>query len=303
MIESIIMTGVINGLTYALIALGFTLVYGVSRMVNLTHGAYFVIGAYLYGLILSNISNKIPQNMFYLAPALAIIVSVLFTCLIGGIFYRITLHQILGDEVGILIASICGCLIFQQLIYAFLGTAQATQPFPIVLPISGEVTILRMSISAGRMFAVTISITAFAILAIFIWKTRIGRAMKAISQDIEAAMLMGVSTEKLFILTTSISAGLAALASILYYGAIFINVFAYDWMYALAISFTLVVLGGLGSIKGSVIGGLIFGLAESAFTKIVPAAGDLQRSFPFIVILIVLIIRPKGLFGKRIEME
>ncbi|MEM2768265.1 MAG: branched-chain amino acid ABC transporter permease [Candidatus Bathyarchaeia archaeon] len=302
MIESILIFGVINGLTYALIALGFTLVYGISGMVNLTHGAFFIIGAYLYGILFTNLLNVIPENMSYLTPALAMISSVLITSLIGGVFYRITLHQILGDEVGILIVSICGCMIFQQLIYVILGTSAAFQS-RVDLPISGKITLLNTNVLAGQMFAATISIIAFTALAIFISKTKIGRAMKALSQDIESAMLMGVSTEKLYILTTSISAGLASLAGILYTGTTTSNVSAYMWLLGLAISFTIVVLGGLGSIKGSIIGGLIFGLAETAFIKIVPAAGDLQRSFPFIVILIILLIRPKGLFGKRVEME
>lgn len=302
MIESILIFGVINGLTYALIALGFTLVYGISGMVNLTHGAFFIIGAYLYGILFTNILNVIPEGMTYLTPALAMISSILITSLIGGVFYRITLHQILGDEVGILIVSICGCMIFQQLIYVILGTSAAFQS-RVDLPISGKITLLNTDVLAGQMFAATISIIAFTALAIFISKTKMGRAMKAISQDIESAMLMGVSTEKLYILTTSISAGLASLAGILYTGTTTSNVSAYMWLLGLAISFTIVVLGGLGSIKGSIIGGLIFGLAETAFIKIVPAAGDLQRSFPFIVILIILLIRPKGLFGKRVEME
>jgi branched-chain amino acid transport system permease protein len=127
--------------------------------------------------------------------------------------------------------------------------------------------------------------------------------MKALSQDLEAAMLMGVSTEKLYMFTTAISASLAGLAGILYTSTLTQNVSAYMWLTSLAVSFTIVLLGGLGSIKGSLIGGLIFGLAETAIIKIVPKAGVLQQSFPFIVILIALVIRPKGLFGKRVEME
>ncbi len=302
MIEPILIFGIINGLTYSLIALGFTLVYGISGMVNLAHGAFFIIGAYLYGILFNNLSYVIPHDMFYLTPTLAMILSILLTSLIGGIFYRVTLHQILGDEVSILIVSICGCLILQQLIYVTLGTSAAFQS-RVDLPVSGKITLLNTDVRAGQMFAVILSIIAFTVLALFVSKTKIGRAMKAISQDIESAMLMGISTEKLYILTTSLSAGLAGLAGILYTGAITSNVSAYMWLIALAISFTIVVLGGLGSIKGSIIGGLIFGLAETAFIKIVPAAGDLQRSFPFVVILIVLFIRPKGLFGKRVEME
>ncbi|MEM3703658.1 MAG: hypothetical protein QXX79_04485, partial [Candidatus Bathyarchaeia archaeon] len=104
MIESIIILGVVIGFTYALIALGFTLIYGISGIVNLTHGAFFVIGAYLYGIILEQLSIYVPPTYPYLAPVLAMILSSTITGIIGSIFYRITLHQILGDDVSILVA-------------------------------------------------------------------------------------------------------------------------------------------------------------------------------------------------------
>jgi branched-chain amino acid transport system permease protein len=292
----------ITGIIYALIALGFTLVYGISGIVSLTHGAFFVIGAYLYSVLFQPLSSLIPPDFSYLTPVLAMALSFILTGIIGSIFYRVTLHQILGDEVGILIASICGCIIFQQLIYIIMGTGAAFQ-FRVELLVPGTIKLMNINVLTGQALAALISFAAFIALSLFISKARSGRAMKALSQDLEAAMLMGISTEKLYMFTTAISAGLASLAGVLYTSTVTQNVSVYMWLTGLALSFTIVILGGLGSIKGSLIGGLIFGLAETAFTKMVPYAGDLQRSFPFIVILIVLIVRPKGLFGKRVEME
>jgi branched-chain amino acid transport system permease protein len=302
MLEPIIIFGIINGLIYALIALGFTLVYGISGIVNLAHGAFFVIGAYLYGVLLNPISNIVPPEFPYLAPIAAAILSFIVTGLIGCIFYRITLHQILGDEVSILITSIIGCVIFQKLIYITMGHSAAFL-FRIEPLTAGRIRLLSTDVPAGLVLAAAISLIAFIVLAIFISKTKTGRAMKALSQDLESAMLMGVSTEKIYVLTTLLSAGLASLAGILYTSTITQAVASQMWMSALAISFTVVVLGGLGSIKGSILGGIIFGIAESAATRLLPAGGVLQQSIPFIVIIITLLIRPKGLFGKRIEME
>ena len=302
MIEQILIFGIINGLIYALIALGFTMAYGISGIVNLAHGAFFVIGAYLYGVLLKPLSNSIPPEFSYVTPITAAILSFIITGLIGSIFYRITLHQILGDEVSILITSIIGCIIFQKLIYITMGYSAAFQ-FKIEPFTSGQIKILNTTVQTGQALATVISIIAFTVLAIFISKTKTGRAMKALSQDLESAMLMGISTEKIYILTTLLSAGLASLAGILYTSTITQGVASQMWMSALAISFTVVVLGGLGSIKGSILGGLIFGISEAAATRLLPAGGVLQQSIPFIVIIIALLIRPKGLFGKRIEME
>lgn len=299
MMEPILIFGLIRGLIYALIALGFTLAYGISGILNLTHGAFFVIGAYLYGIFLSYL---IPI-FSYLAPILAIILSCIATGLIGSAFYRITLHQLLGDEVGILITAILGCVIFQHLIYLTLRREAAILQFRIEPLVSGQIKLLNTNVFAGQALAAIISVIAFAVLAIFISKTRIGRAMRALSQDLESAMLMGVSTEKTYILTTMISAGLASLAGILYTSTITEGVRSFFWIQALAISFTVVILGGLGSIKGSILGGLIYGIAETAAIRILPRGGALQQSIPFIVIILALLIRPKGLFGKRIEME
>jgi len=301
-LEAIIIFGTISGLIYSLIALGFTLVYGISGMANLTHGVFFVVGAYLYGVFSSYLSGLISPAFFYLIPVLAMLSSFVLTGIIGSVFYRVTLHQILGDEVGILIASICGCIIFQQLIYIIMGMTAAFN-FRIELLIPGKITLINTDVLAGQSLAALISLLAFVILSLFISKTKTGKAMKALSQDLEAAMLVGISTEKLYMFTTAISAGLASLAGVLYTSTITQGVSSYMWMLGLAISFTVVILGGLGSIKGSLIGGLILGFTGTAAIKILPEAGVLQQSIPFIVIILVLIIRPKGLFGKRVEME
>jgi len=302
MLEAILIFGIINGLIYALVALGFTMAYGISGIVNLAHGVFFVVGAYLYGVFLNHLSNTISPDFSYLAPIIAAMLSFIITGFIGSIFYRVTLHQILGDEVSILITSILGCVIFQQLIYITMGYKAAFQ-FRIEPFTSGQVKILNTRVPTGQALAALTSIIAFAVLAILISKTKIGRAMKALSQDLESAMLMGVSTEKMYIFTTFISAGLAGLAGTLFTSTLTQGVASQMWMLALAISFTVVVLGGLGSIKGSLLGGLIFGIAEAAATRIIPGGGVLQQSIPFIVIILALLIRPKGLFGKRVEME
>lgn len=302
MLEAIIISGIITGLICAIIALGFTLVYGISGIVNLTHGAFFVVGAYLYGILLNYLPSQIPADLSNLVPIFAIILSILSTGIIGGVFYRVTLHHLLGEDVNILIASICSCIIFQQIIYISLGAASAFT-FPVSPLVSGTIRILNTDVFVGRAIAALISIIAFISISLYISKTKTGRAMKALSQDLEAAMLMGISIEKLYFLTTAISAGIACIGGILYTSTVTYGVASFMWMRGLAIAFTVVVLGGLGSIKGSLLGGLILGFAQETVFRILPGTGVLQDSIPFIVVILALLIRPKGLFGKRIEME
>jgi branched-chain amino acid transport system permease protein len=211
----------------------------------------------------------------------------------------LALHQIVGDDLAILVVSVCGGLIFQQLVFIIFGTLFV----PVPSLIKGHTTILNVRVSNGVLLGAICSVLFFIALWLFITKTKNGKAMKALSQDREAAMLMGVNREKTYMLTAAISAGLASIAGILIVSSTTGSARADIWLQPLALSFAIVVLGGLGSIKGTLIGGLIFGLAEKIVAYGLPEGGSLVPAMPFIILLLVIIVRPKGLFGKRIEME
>jgi branched-chain amino acid transport system permease protein len=301
-LEQIILYGAITSFIYALLALGFTLIYGVSGIINLTHGAFFLIGAYIFGALSNFLSSFFPAEFLYIVPFLALIITPILTGIIGSIFYRLTLHQIIGDEIAILVVSMCACVIFQQIIWLGFGATLAMRfAIPNILP--GTFTVANVLIVNAQALAAVLSFLLFASLWIFIARTKSGRAMKALSQDVEATMLVGVSVEKMYMLTSAISAGIACIAGVFFTSSITLGVSAPMWLEALALSFSVVILGGLGSIKGTLIGALIFGYAETIFGLTLPNSGTLIPSFPFIVMILVLIFRPKGLFGKRIEME
>jgi branched-chain amino acid transport system permease protein len=189
-------------------------------------------------------------------------------------------------------------MIFQQLIWLQFGPTLAVR-FPIRF-FPGTFTVAGDVISNAQALGAVVSILLFASLWIFISKSRSGMAMKALSQDIEAAMLMGVSVEKMYMLTSAIAGAIAGISGV-FYTSITGGAGIDMWLEGLAISFSVVILGGLGSLKGTIIGALIFGYSVTAISLL--GGGGLITSFPFIVLIIVLLIRPKGLFGKRIEME
>jgi len=294
---------------YALLALGFTLIYGVSGVINLAHGSLFMLGTYLFFAL------TVRSFELWLLPA--IILAAFFVAIVGSIVYRVTIHPVVKDQLSVMVVTISLAIIFQQLmILGFTSNRQA------VLSLGGElarilgvkelVILWGVKLTYSQILASVVSITLFAILMIFITKTKIGRAMKAISQDREVAMLMGINTERLCMLTMAISASLAAVAGVLIRSIAGVTDPSV-WVHPLYMSFAVVILGGLGSIKGSLIGGLIIGYVENTFVFAIdpliasilnlPKGGTLSGAVIMLTVLLVLLIRPKGLFGKRIELE
>jgi branched-chain amino acid transport system permease protein len=298
----IIILGTISGLIYALIALGFSLIYGVSGVVNLTHGAFIMIGAYIFGELNKIFISTLPMEFLHLSPILALLFTAILTAIIGSIYYRLTLHQVLGDEVAILIISLFGCVIFQQIIYLIFKPVWAAQ-YPVPTLLGGELTLLGVRVEVDRAVAAMLSLIFFIGLWIFTSKTKVGNALRALSQDLEAAMLMGVNSERMYMLAAGIAAGLASLGSVLKITSYAEPASALMWVEYMAYAFSIVILGGLGSIKGTVLGGLVFGYTHAIVETRFPRAGALMPIFPFMIMVIVLIVRPKGIFGKRIEME
>lgn len=292
MIEAIIIFGAIIGGIYALLALGFTLIYGVARVTNLAHGSFYMLAAYIFSVF-----GTIAFFKSYLI--LALILAVILVGIVGGVVFRLTIHPVIGDDVAIMVVTVSIGLIFQQLMLLFFGARN--QP---VLPFAkGSVIVWGVTLTYTQITTFTVSIILFASLMVFMAKTRIGKAMKAVSQDREVAMLMGINTDRLYLLTMALAAMLSGTAGIFHTASSIGYAAPWIWLYPLALAFSIVVVGGLGSIKGSLIGGFIIGYAEQTVALAVPQGGGLVPVVPFVILVAVLLIRPKGLFGKRIEME
>ena len=287
----IVIYGAISGGVYALLALGFTLIYGVSRVINLAHGSFFMLGAYMFYVF--------GAHLLKLEPILALILATICTGVIGSIVFRLFIHPVLEDEVAVMVVAVCLAFIFQQLMILVFGPANV----PVAAFVEGSLVVWGVTLTYTRISAFSVSLVLFASLLIFITKTKIGKAMRAVSQDREVAMLMGINTERLYMLTMALSAMLAAVAGIFISASTTRVAGAWMWFSPLALAFSIVVLGGLGSIKGSFVGAFIIGYAEQAVAITVPQGGAIISIVPFVIMVAILILRPKGLFGKRIEME
>jgi branched-chain amino acid transport system permease protein len=265
-----------------------------------------MLGAYMFYVFQTSWIPAIFQNLLdpLQISLLAIILAVIFVAFIGGVIYRLTIHPVLGDEVAVMVVTICLALSFQQVILVIFGTAFPPIGWPAdSFLASAFIKILGVNLVYSRIVAFVAALALFGIMLLSIAKTKIGKAMRAVSQDREVAMLMGINTTRLYMLTMGISALLAAAASILIITSTGTGGGAWLWLHPLALSFAIVILGGLGSIKGSLIGGFIIGYAEQTVAFANPESGAIVGVVPLAIMTIVLLLRPKGLFGKRVEME
>ena len=290
--------GGIAGGVYALLALGFTLIYGVTEVINFGYGAILMLGAYMFFVFG-------PSGwLLHLEIFPAIILAITVAGIVGVIGYKLCIHPVIGDPVAPLVTTVGIAIVIQQLILIIFQTDYYPVRFyknPADEP--SAINILGTSVLYPRFWAFVISLVLFAGLWMFVTKTKIGRAMRALAQDREVAMLMGVNTERLYTLTMAISASLAALAGILIMGSTERVVHPFTWQRPLVMSFAVVILGGLGSIKGTLLGAFVVGYAELVVITLVPEGGYITYVAYLAILVLVLLFRPKGLFGKRVEFE
>jgi len=290
MIETLItllILGAISGAIYALLALGFSLIYGVADVINLAHGALYMLGAYMFYAFVSS---------FQLESLPALVLAVIFVGFTGMIIYRLFVHPVIEDVLAVLMVTLGVTLMVEQLVRLNFGGGNIT-----VNLLQGSTEIVGVTVTIQQLLAFAVSLSLLAVLWIFIAKSKIGGAMRAVAQDREVAMLVGINTERLYMLTMALSASFAALAGILI--AAYTVASPGMWSYPLTMSFAVVVLGGLGSIKGSLVGAFIVGYAEKAVTVLIPQGSYLQGLVALVVMVVVLLVRPAGLFGKRMEIE
>ena len=278
--------GIAIGCVYILLATGLNIIFGVMKLVNFAHGQLLMLGAYLTWTI----SYAAGLNAYA-----AIIVSMLVVALIGVAVERLTFRRVLGgDKLNEIFVSLGLIYIFENAAMLIWG-ANSKQ---IVSPLSGlSLTLPSISITYDRIVAVFVVIATLIAFGLLIQKTKIGLAMRATSQRNSTAMLMGINVETIYMLTFAIGAALAAVA-----GGLYGIIFSFDYQVGALptiIAFAIIILGGLGSIKGAIIGGLLYGIVEQLATLFF--GGVWGSAVAFAMLIVVLIIRPNGIFGEKGE--
>lgn len=284
------LTQVLNGLQlgsiYALVALGYTMVYGIILLLNFAHGDIIMFGSYVAWIALVQLG---------LNPAIAVLLAV-FGCVVLGVLIDKVAYAPLREapRLSILITAIGVSYLIENGVQLLLGADAKVVPSIIDL---GTVQVFGSTLSGTALLTVAVTIVATVILTLLVQKTRLGKAMRAVSEDMGAARLMGVNVNSTISFTFAVGSALAGIAAILYSMA-YQQVSPTMGVMLGTKAFVAAVLGGIGSIPGAVIGGLIVG-----FSEVFVAAFGLsvwQDAVVFLLLILVLVVKPTGLLGRPV---
>jgi branched-chain amino acid transport system permease protein len=283
----ILVYGTINSIALALYALGFAMVYGVSRLPNFAHGALYVLS----GFITWSLLNSLGWNYF-----LSIIVAMLVTGVIGALIYQFILIRVRGMEISEIMASYAiGLAILEGLRWGgFKGMTYTLPAF-----ISGSTDIAGIPVDYQRLLVVAIGITVVALLWVFTRYTRIGLALRGMAQDERAAMMLGIDSDLMAIIAMGFGSALAALAAVLLLPLG--NIVVESGYNILILAIAVCIVGGLGSWMGAVLAAFLIGYAQ--ILTVVYLGSHYQMVVALLAIILTLIIKPSGLFGRQKELE
>jgi branched-chain amino acid transport system permease protein len=283
-----LVNGVQVGSIYALVALGYTMVYGIVKLINFAHGDFIMVGGYVVVFTTPFLAG------LGLPAWLCILVAVAVCSLIGVLTERIAYKPLRGaPSLSVLITAIAVSLCLQNMALIFFSSS----PRPMSAVFAMEpVTIGSIQFSGISILTILMSVALMVALQLFIKKTRMGKAMRAVSEDSQAAILMGISTNKTISLTFAIGSGLAAMAAVMYCSA-YPQVQPYMGSMLGLKAFIAAVLGGIGSIPGAMLGGVLIGLVESLTRHF---NSQLADAVVFAILIVVLLVKPAGIMGKNV---
>lgn len=274
--------GAVISAIYAMLAVGFTLIFGVARILNLAHGSFYALGAYtVYALTAE------AQLPLWLAAILA----VLFVAAFGILVERVLVRPLRRSMLAVLLITLAVALMVEQVLLLIFGSEARNVPSFV----STSYHFAGVDIGGQRLLALTAGIVALAALWLFMQHTKLGTAILAISQDAEAAQYMGIPSDRIYSIVMGLSAGIAAAAGVLV--APFQTVIPSMGLLPLIKAFAIVVVGGLGSIPGSIVGALLLGYTETIIAFKISI--EWSQIVSVAAVLITLILRPAGFFGKR----
>jgi branched-chain amino acid transport system permease protein len=288
MILNIIISGLVSGSVYALLAIGFSLIFGVARIVNIAHTAFYMVAA--YGIYFG--TQKLGIH-----PLWCMFGTVLVVTLFGLMVYKYLIDPIREHEAAVLICTIALAMALQEIMLLIFSGSYLSVPSLI----QGFFKVFGVKVFYQQLLTFAVVLLILAGLWILLMKTRLGLAIRSTAQDREVANLMGINESQAAMITMGITVGLAGVAGAVVVPLTILEPFM--WMHPLIMMMAVVVLGGLGSLKGSFLGAYILGFAEALVVFLIPKGAFLKGSVALSVMILVLLIRPEGLFGVAFEEE
>ena len=296
-----VISGLAQGGVYALIALGYTMVYGVLRLINFAHSEVFMAGGITtYFLAQALDSRGLVDSQPLLSLLLMFILAATVSLVIAVTLERVAYRRLRGAPRLVPLITAIGASLFLQ--YTFRGM------FGPNIKVYPTFDIFKGSVFGVQKTLIVVFLAAMAMMGLlyaFIQLTRTGRAIRAVSEDQEAAALMGVDVDRAIALTFAVGGAMAGVAGVLY-GLVFKQVYFFMGFIPGIKAFTAAVLGGIGNIPGALVGGLLLGVTESVGPSLfldglgIPAAHQLKDVIAFLVLVMVLIFRPTGILGERL---
>ena len=283
----LILSTLLNGLSlggiYAMIAQGYTMVYGIAKMLNFAHGDIIMVGGYVIFVFMATKS-----------PLLAVLMAVVFCVILGVVIEKVAYKPLRGaSPLAVLITAIGVSYLLQSLAETVFGSA----PKMVTVYDFGSVNIFGVTMQVSSVITLAVTVVIMVALTLFVKYTRLGRAMIAVSEDRGAAQLMGINVNNIITITFAIGSALAALAGLFYLlkaPSVSNTMGAMPGIKA----FTAAVIGGIGSIPGAMLGGILLGMVECISYKIT-AIAPYTDAIEFSLLIIILLLRPTGFLGKK----
>ena len=287
-----LINGLTVGATYALVTIGFTLIYSVLELTNFAHTSFYMLGAYITMTTVTMIGAATGSFLLSLLLAMAVCGGI-------GVFMQRTTLQVIREKNGAGISAMLCTVGVQTVINnaIILIWGSDSRYFPDTFGNLGKIYVGSAIVSWVQVFILIAAIALMALISLIIYKTRIGRGMRAIAQNATAARLMGVNVNGIIALTFLLSTTVAAIAGTMvgsYYKAIDTNMASSVGFKAFAAA----ILGGMGSLPGAVVGGILIGIAETLISSYLISPGY-RDAVAFLILIIVLIIRPRGIWGQK----
>ena len=285
MLISQLINGVVLGSVYALLSLGLTMIFGILGIVNFAQGELYMLGAFVGFLLI--VIQKVPF-------LLALLISMLAMGMFGLLIERFPFRPIQGKADENMILATVGLSVFLMNGAILLFGAD---PRRVETPFSDLFIHLgAFSISMQRILVFTVTVVLIILLTFIIRKTKMGKAMRACQQDLNAAQIVGIDTKRVSMVTCFIGSALAAAAGVLIAPLFLVS--PVMGLKVIAKAFVIVILGGLGNVAGAIMGGFIIGIAENLTAGFI--SSDLKDIVPFTILILILLLRPQGIFGKQI---
>ena len=302
--------GIAQGSIYALIALGYTLVYGILRMINFAHGEVFMSGPFIAYFVATAVDDAgLLDSNWVIGLLLIMLVAMLVSTTVAVLLERVAYRPLRRAPRLVPLITAIGASFFLQ--YTFLGLfGSGIRGYPEIEALKGRMMIpgTEVPILRTQLLVIVAAMIMLAGLYIFVQRTKVGKAMQAVSEDKDAAALMGIDVDRIIVITFLVGGALAGAAGV-FYALLFRQVHFFMGFFPGLKAFTAAVLGGIGNVTGAMLGGMFLGIAESLFPNLVldglgiPAPYQLKDALAFVLLVLVLIFRPTGILGERLAVK